>query len=248
MKGIIIDDEQNVGVYLQGVIERNTPIQIADVFTNPFEGFFKIADLKPDIVFLDISMPQISGIELAKQIIETYPFCDILFITAHSEYHDMARQLNSVGYIIKPATDEKIQQFYNAYRKDLENLHNHISRMEDPAPQQGRKIFVSKEDEVEVIDIEEIYYLESNRNIVNIITKKEVYSSRKTITYYEKALSNFNFFRCHRGYIVNIHVVESISKSGLSTYDLKLRDIEKTICVSRDKHKMLLEILKRINS
>lgn len=248
MKGIIIDDEQNVGGYLQRVVEKNTPIQIVGLFTNPFEGFFKIADIKPDIVFLDISMPQISGIELAKQIIETYPFCDILFVTAYSEYHDMARQLNSVGYIIKPATDEKIQQFYNTYQKDLENLHYQIFNMEDLSPQQGRKIFVSKEDEVKVIDIEEIYYLESSRNTVNIITIDDIYFSRKTLTYYEKTFSNFNFFRCHRGYIVNISKIKSISKSGLSTYDLKLKDIEKTICVSRGKYKTLREILRKINS
>ncbi|MTI80656.1 MAG: response regulator transcription factor [Firmicutes bacterium] len=248
MKGIIVDDEQNVGIYLQKVIEKNTPIQIVDLYTNPFEGFFKIVDLKPDIVFLDISMPQISGIELAKQIIETYPFCDILFITAHTEYYDAAKQLNSVGYIIKPATDEKIKQFYNAYNKDLAKLHNQVSKMEDLTPQQGRKIFVSKEGGVKVIDIEDIYYLESDRNIVRIITKDDVYHARKTLTYYEKTLSNFDFFRCHRGYIVNIHAVESITRSGLSTYDLKFKDIEKIICVSRDKYKTLREILRKINS
>lgn len=248
MKGIIIDDEQNVGIYLQKVIEKNTPIKIVELFTNPFEGFFKIGDLKPDIVFLDISMPEIRGIELAKQIIETYPFCDILFITAHTEYYDVAKQLNSVGYIIKPAIDEKIKEFYNNYKKDLENLHNQISKMEDLTPQQGKKIFVSKGEEIKVIDIEEIYYLESNRNIVNIATKDEAYYSRKTLTYYENTLSNFDFFRCHRGYIINLHKIESVTKSGLSTYDLRFKDIDKNICVSRTKYKTLIELLKMISS
>lgn len=248
MLGIIIDDEQNVGLYLQKNIEKNTPIKIANVFTNPFEGFFNIADLKPDIIFLDISMPQISGVELAKQIIETYPFCDILFITAHTEYYDMAKQLNSVGYIIKPATDEKIQQFYETYKKDLAKLHHQVAEMEDFTPQKGKKLFVTKENEVKVINIEEIYYIESNRNIANIVTKDNIYQSRKTLSYYEKTLSYFDFFRCHRSYIVNINKIKSIKKSGLSIFDIEFTDIDRKICVSRNKYKMLMEILKKLNS
>ncbi|NLE04463.1 MAG: response regulator, partial [Crenarchaeota archaeon] len=110
IKAILVDDELFALKELQLQLESLPNIQIIGSFTNPLESFFNITMLNPDVVFLDIDMPEVSGIYLAEQIMTTHPQVKIIFVTAFDKYAINAFELNAVDYILKPFTLERIKK------------------------------------------------------------------------------------------------------------------------------------------
>ncbi|MGG6314347.1 response regulator [Paenibacillus macerans] len=108
MKVIIIDDENLALNYLEHQLQKLGDIDIAGKFLNPFEGkqFALTADI--DVIFLDIHLPEINGIELAEQLLQGKPYLNIVFVTAYDEYAIKAFELNALDYIMKPVRKERL--------------------------------------------------------------------------------------------------------------------------------------------
>ena len=112
MTGIAVDDERIILEELCAMI-RQTEIKLARAFQDPLEALESIKSLRPDVVFLDIEMPGLNGIELARKIAGLDPKIQIVFVTAYEQYALKAFEVSAVHYLLKPLTQEKINEAVN---------------------------------------------------------------------------------------------------------------------------------------
>lgn len=248
LKIMLVDDEAIALEELKhrlSILADEVRLTIVGSFNNPLEAFFNIGILNPDVIFLDIDMPEVSGIYLAEQIMTKYPDLKIIFVTAFNKYAIDAFELNAVDYILKPIT-------YDRLKKSLARIHtgNHTNRPGGNLSSVGeyydetvKKIFVYEEDDIILLSYQNIYYLEALNKSVKIRTKDRFYLVNQPINYFESKLKSLNFFRCHRSYLVNLDKVHKILAKIQYSYDIELNDISDLVPVSRNQIKLLKQLL-----
>ena len=106
-KVILIDDERPALIELDYLLKQYKDVSIAGMFTNPLEALEEMKFMKPDVVFLDIHMPQLKGIDAASAILDIDPSIDIVFVTAFDQYAVEAFEIHALDYLLKPISDER---------------------------------------------------------------------------------------------------------------------------------------------
>ncbi len=244
IKAILVDDELFALKELQLQLESLPNIQIIGSFTNPLESFFNITMLNPDVVFLDIDMPEVSGIYLAEQIMTTHPQVKIIFVTAFDKYAINAFELNAVDYILKPFTLERIKKTISRLEEKIEkNINTDIHSLSNQYKESVKKFFIYEQDNIILLNIKDIYYIEALNKFVRIRTKDRFYNSNHSLNYFENKLKNLDFFRTHRGYLVNLDKVAEIMPKINYSFDIRMTDTNDLIPVSRTNIKLLKQLL-----
>jgi two-component system response regulator LytT len=175
-----------------------------------------------DIVFLDIEMPEIDGITLARKLRSASDSVFIVFLTSHIEYALEGYEVNALRYLTKPADPNKVKEIIRYVQDKQNNAH---------------QIIIKSEGEDILIDINNIIYMESMDKNVRIVTSKEEYITRYNLSDYEEQLKNFGFFRIHRGYLISLNKVKRIVKNDV------VMDNEITLPISRNNVKTLKDTL-----
>ena len=244
IKAILADDELFALKELQLQLESLPNIQIIGSFTNPLESFFNITMLNPDVVFLDIDMPEVSGIYLAEQIMTTHPQVKIIFVTAFDKYAINAFELNAVDYILKPFTLERIKKTISRLEEKIEkNINTDIHSLSNQYKESVKKFFIYEQDNIILLNIKDIYYIEALNKFVRIRTKDRFYNSNHSLNYFENKLKNLDFFRTHRGYLVNLDKIAEIIPKINYSFDIRMTDTNDLIPVSRTNIKLLKQLL-----
>ncbi len=244
IKAILVDDELFALKELQLQLESLPNIQIIGSFTNPLESFFNITMLNPDVVFLDIDMPEVSGIYLAEQIMTTHPQVKIIFVTAFDKYAINAFELNAVDYILKPFTLERIKKTISRLEEKIEkNINTDIHSLSNQYKESVKKFFIYEQDNIILLNIKDIYYIEALNKFVRIRTKDRFYNSNHSLNYFENKLKNLDFFRTHRGYLVNLDKIAEIIPKINYSFDIRMTDTNDLIPVSRTNIKLLKQLL-----
>ncbi|MFD2130947.1 LytR/AlgR family response regulator transcription factor [Pseudogracilibacillus auburnensis] len=119
MKAICIDDEQLALEYLKRQIMKLNGIEVIGTFIHPIEGKEHILTEEVDVIFLDIHLPEINGIELAEQIINEKPDLIVVFVTAYDQYAVKAFELNALDYLVKPVKLDRLRLTLDRVRKQL---------------------------------------------------------------------------------------------------------------------------------
>jgi len=215
MKVVIVDDERIMAAELKTVIEELYPkIQIVGVCHDGEAALQMIMKLKPDIVFLDIEMPEMNGLQVAEQLTIIDPAPVIVFVTAFDEFALKAFAVNAVDYILKPLDESDIQRVMKKIEKLLERHGNPIP-VELKSPIKAgymRKISVENGDRIEIIDSENIQLIYAKDRLVFILMLDgKTYRAKLTLQDFELRLPPERFFRCHRNYIVNINEIKQIA-------------------------------------
>ena len=184
-----------------------------------------------DIIFLDIEMDGLNGIETAREIRKTNNRAIIIFITGFKDYALEASEINTFHYPLKPISQEKIS--------DL--MINIISRIgEIKAYQETEKLFIIKtKNKVIQLPYNEIYYFEKILRRIKVISLEEEITFTGTTSDLLKDIDNNYFIRCHQGFIVNRHKISKYKNDSIY-----LRDIDKIIPVSRSNKENVIKILK----
>lgn len=195
---------------------------VVDTFDNGSELINKFRTLNYDLVILDIEMPGINGISLAKKLRELSEDVYIVFLTSHIEYALEGYEVNALRYLTKPVNYQKLKEI-------LEYITQKQSKEE--------VLWIKTEDAEEKIKLSDIFYLEAqNQNIV-INTKEKSYTTRYNLSDFEKELASKGFVRIHRGYLVSL---DKISKLGKNCVCLETGI---NLPVSRSKEKELKSAL-----
>lgn len=203
---IIIDDEPLAIQVIQSHLNLLSEIELVDSFQEPTKAFEVLNQGKIDLVFLDIEMPQLSGLELIKTIPSSVK---VIFTTAFRNYALESYELDVVDYLLKPISFSRLYKAINKY-KSLSNLP--VSN-ESPVKStlQNDHLYVNSNKKFIKINFDDIDYVESMKDYVRIFTLEENTVTKDTIANFEKKLPP-TFLRVHRSYIVNTAKITAFTK------------------------------------
>jgi DNA-binding LytR/AlgR family response regulator len=209
MKCIVIDDEPLALELISGYIQKTPFLEFVEGFTNPFKAMTFLLNTPIDLVFIDINMPELSGIELLKSL-PIFP--KIIFITAYAEFGAESYEYNAVDYLLKPV---KYDRFLKAVNKAIENP---IPKKEDipvlrNTEQQDASILIKSGSKTFKIVIDDIFYIEGAGNYMTLYTKKGKIMTLQPMAELLKILPATIFIRVHKSYIISLNHIEVIEKA-----------------------------------
>ncbi|MBI5206571.1 MAG: response regulator transcription factor [Candidatus Firestonebacteria bacterium] len=219
IRTIIVDDEKPACEELQFLLGKVKSIKVVGVCSSANEAI-KIGQKENfDVVFLDIHMPGMNGIDLALRMQEISDHkALVVFVTAYDEYAVSAFENNAIDYILKPFNEERLQKTINKITRIFEN--DNISHDSKNSEENAifnlsniikDKLIAEKSGKVILIDINTIVYISTENGGTYIKTQDTQYLTRYNLTQLEKKLTPLSFFRTHRSYLVNFnHVTEII--------------------------------------
>jgi two-component system LytT family response regulator len=211
IKAIIIDDEPLARLLVKEHLQNFPQIFLVEECNDGFEGLKAIGKHQPDIIFLDIQMPKITGFEMLELM--DAPLPGIIFTTAYDEYAMKAFEANATDYLLKPFSKDRfekaIQKWLLIYqgKQPMEPEAKDISVLQ---PEDKNRIVVKKGTQILIIPVHDIFYIEAYDDYVKIYTPSGVHVKKKTMNYYEQTLDTSMFLRVHRSYIVHIHQITRI--------------------------------------
>lgn len=221
---IIIDDEQSARDILSNLLTRFCPqIRILESHSNLPDGVEAIKRLQPQVVFLDIEMPNYAGYEIVN-FFDEMPF-DIIFITAYDKYALRAFEISAVDYLLKPIEIERlkasVQKLGDKLKVQTESEQYKLLS-QTLKESEVKSIVVNVSGYQKVIDVKEIIAIEANESYSLIHTSAEHYMVSKNLKHFENVLQDVPAFtRIHKSWIINLNEMISYSKSGL---DVKMNN------------------------
>lgn len=209
MKAIIIDDEPLARSLLVEYLQPYKNIEVVQECSDGFEGIKAIQHHEPDVVFLDIQMPKISGFEML-ELIENPPH--IIFTTAFEEYAIKAFEAHAVDYLLKPFSKERFDKAIQKLSQEKSNKQPTAAILETASQSsvQNNRIVVKDGGKIKIIPTASIHYLEGADDYVKIYTDNGTYLKKKTMQFYEQSLQQQHFLRIHRSYIINTQLITRI--------------------------------------
>ncbi len=244
IKSIIVDDEPRAVKALEILIERHCPeVEIIGKASNIQEAYGLIVKMKPSLVFLDINMPNGTGIELLERIKDTED-SKVIFTTAYDEFAIKALRLSAIDYLLKPVDKNELMQAILSFKKsESHSASPELSLLSQMLEKQNdRKIAVNTMDGVHVINLDEVLYLSSEKNYTTFHFEHTNILTSKPLGDYEKLLNEYRFIRVHRSYLVNINKIKEYNKKQAGV----ILENSQLIEVSRNRKEHLLENLKLI--
>ncbi|AYE33513.1 LytR/AlgR family response regulator transcription factor [Clostridium septicum] len=235
MNCIIVDDELPAREELKYFIKNFSSMDILSEFEDGTEALKFLQANSVDIIFLDINIPGIDGINLAKILCKLNFSGKVIFITAYKEYALDAFDIHAFDYLLKPFSEERIISSLERIEDSRDEKLNNDRKSD--------KLSVMRNGKIYVVNTKDICYLEASGRTVKVCVNGEEYLSKHKISEIESKLSNKEFYKSHRSYIVNLGKVEEIKPWFNGTYVLKIKDIEKEVPVSRNKVKDFKRIL-----
>ncbi|MGM0620252.1 MAG: LytR/AlgR family response regulator transcription factor [Bacteroidota bacterium] len=243
LKTIIVEDEELARNLLKTFLKDVENIEVAAECENGFEGVKMINELKPDLVFLDIQMPKITGFEML-ELLDHKPH--IIFATAYDQYAIKAFEYNAADYLLKPYSRERLMEAIGkvAERIESEGSVSDVAEKisEYPKGEYLDRIVVKDRHKINIIPTSDVRYIESMDDYVMIYTQNGRHMKQQTMKYFESALDPKNFIRIHRSYIVKVDEINEIQQYEKESYIVILHDKTK-LKVSKNGYKNLKEIL-----
>ena len=247
INAIIVDDEPRGQSSLQKLLQQNCPeVQVLATCSSADEAREKIANLKPDLVFLDIAMPGKTGLDL---LLETGELdFEIIFVTAHNDYMVQAFRFSAVDYLLKPVDEFLLSAAVKRAQKRMETktgnkpLETFLHNVQEKGGTQKMKLCIPSLKGFRVINIRDIIYCEASGNYTNIyLLDQPPILVSKSIHEYDVLLEDSNFLRVHKSFLVNLeHIREYVRGEGGSLILVNGQEIE----VSRRKKDLLISRMK----
>jgi len=242
---LIIDDEQPARDVIRHYLKDHPEMELIGEFADGFTGLKAIQELKPDLVFLDVQMPKLTGLELL-DLLEDAPV--IIFSTAYDQYAIKAFEMNAVDYIMKPYSRERFSQAVikavnqmNGEPRATSTVKNLVKTM-DESNELLQRIAVKSRHKVSVVPVEEIIYMEAEGDYVMIHTKESRHLKEKTMKYFETHLDPGQFIRIHRSFIINARFIDRIEYYDKENYAVLMKNGAK-LRASTTGYKLLKQML-----
>lgn len=219
VRALLIDDEHKALAILKNKIERMCPnVEIVGETQNPEEGIQLIKTLKPQLLFLDVAMPEMSGFDVLKGIED--PSFEIIFVTAFDHYAVEAINHCAIGYLVKPVDNQDLIVTVNKAIKNIEDksaLEKNKLLIENLGVQkfQKKKIVIPTQEGLEFVKIKDIIHCEGEDGYTKIhfMNKKPMLSSN-SIGHFNKILENQEFYLVHKSHLINLNHIEKYLNEG----------------------------------
>jgi two-component system LytT family response regulator len=241
---LIIDDEPPARNMVRSFLSGYPNISIAEECGNGFEALKAIQEHHPDLLFLDVQMPKVTGLELL-EVLDHVPV--VIFSTAYEQYALKAFEMSAVDYLLKPYSRERFNQAMEKALEQLEtgkhtNSREILENHSEASPSRLERIVVKTGNKMHVIPVSEIHFLEASEDYVMVHTGKGRHLKAQTMKHYENHLNPSQFVRIHRSYIVNITYIERIEPYDKDSY-IAITTERKRLKISRTGYRKLKETL-----
>lgn len=242
LRAIIADDEAPLRRSLKTQLGQVWPaLSICAEAENGIEALEQITSLQPDIAFLDIRMPGMSGMEVARKAAAS---CRIVFITAYDQFAVEAFENEAVDYLLKPVEPERLARTVRRLKERLARpaplpeeisaaLHTLESRLANSSPAYLKWIKTLDRDIIRLVPVDEIRCFEAQDKYTVVRTRDEEFLIRKPIRELADELDPQAFWQIHRGTIVNAACIDKVSSQLSGRYVLTLKGVDGTFVVSR---------------
>ncbi|MGI6150985.1 MAG: LytR/AlgR family response regulator transcription factor [Christensenellales bacterium] len=239
---MIADDNDGMRLVLRKAIEKAGHKVMAEA-KNGGEAVQKAEATRPDVIFMDIEMPDMDGVEAARRIQDIDPRIFLIFATAHEEYRKEAFEVYAFDYLVKPFEVKRVTETLER----IENLRS--GRMESaipapPKPQRSSKLLLRHKDGISLVDAADIILIQRENRSTVIYTPGEKHVTSETLSELEQRLPSDKFFRCHKSYIVNIERITRIYPYGRWTYIVKLKDTDLDALMTQERYVTLQDFFK----
>ncbi len=230
LKCVVVDDEPLAITIIEGYLKKIPYIEIIGRFDNAIPVYEFLKENEVDLIFLDIEMPNISGVDFLKSL-STSP--SVIFTTANRNYAIEGFELNVEDYIVKPISFERLLTAVNrVYDNKKEKTKENIN---------AEDILYLKENKKMVkVYLKNILYLESIKDYVKVVTSCKTVITKKQLGYFESILDNKKFLRIHRSFMVATDKIDAYSLSGIDIGSIELP-------IGRKFKEEVIEILENLN-
>lgn len=247
-KVLIADDESIARDILQKQLQAYPQVEVIAACKNGKEARVAIEKDRPDLVFLDIQMPELNGIELAKSL-DTTKLPLIIFVTAYDNYALQAFEANAIDYLLKPFDKERfdktfqkaLKQLRLADKEDFTNVFDKYGQFFQQFVQTNYPEIVTVKDggRIQLLKTADLIYIEAEGNYICLQTEKSKHLLYETLSSFEQKLNPKIFVRIHRSTIVNINFIKEIQSHFNGDYSVLLKNT-KVLRMSRNYKENLI--------
>ncbi len=247
LRTILVDDEPNNNKVLRYELNRYCPeVEVIEVCSSAKSGIKAIVQQKPDLVFLDINMPYISGLEMLEMFQD--PDFDVIFVTAYQDYAVQAFKTCAIDYLLKPVNKDELKEAIKAVLKN-KNKENELrykflkDQVEAFKQKTVEKVMVPTNKGFSFVYIQEVIYCESNDTYSFIhLADGEKLLVMKPLKFLDEMLREFDFERVHRSYLINFKRIKTFVKGDSGGL---VMENDQQIPISKSKRN---EFMKRLNN
>jgi two-component system LytT family response regulator len=210
IKVLLVDDEVLARSLLRSLLAHHEDVQIVGEAGDGFEALKLIQTLRPDLLFLDVQMPKVTGFELL-ELLEQPPA--VIFSTAFDEYAIKAFDTHAVDYLLKPITKERVDKALARYRQMAPaEAKEKVDSLLNDRPPEGyeHRIVVKDGSLIRIVPTTEVQYLEASDDYVKIYTKEGKWLKKITLTKLEALMDPAQFVRVHRSYMIPVSQLQRI--------------------------------------
>jgi len=244
LKVLIADDDEGMRGVMRHIIGKVEGFRMAGEAADGEETLALAEKLKPDVVFLDVDMPKLSGVDCARSIQDMDPSIVIIFATAFDGYMSDAFEVYAFDYLVKPFKVERVVQTLERIR-DRKNCRAAPEPealkavAADRKPVDGR-LMLRHRDGVSFVDLNDILLVQREERATVLYTRGDGrYVTGDSLAEMEERLPKNVFFRCHKSYIINLNHVKDITPYGRWTYVVRLEDTKHDALITHEKYEEL---------
>ena len=233
IRTLIVDDEEHARNRLSYMLNEEEGVDVIGTCSNGIEAIAEIEKEKPDLLFLDIEMPEVNGFDVLNNI-EPEDLPIVIFVTAFSEYAVKAFEVNALDYVHKPFDKTRLAKSLNKAKRtfethDEQKMRERLERFLNEQKESGPVIerFVIKSGgNIYIIKTTDVLWVEASGNYVNIVTEKKKHLLRSTMTGLRRKLDPDSFYQIHRSTMVNLDFVERIEEWTYGDYKVIMKNGE----------------------
>ena len=214
LRTLVVDDEELARQVMRELLRAHEEIEVVAECRNGLEAVKAVAEHKPDLLFLDVQMPKLTGFDVLELIGPDVP---VIFVTAYDEYAMKAFEVHAVDYLLKPVGKERLAAALQRIKKrQAEKLPApvELSAAARPAGQYAERLVVKDGTKVTLIPVKKLEYAEAQDDYVALASDGQKHLKQQTIASLEASLDPKMFVRIHRSYIVNLERVARIEPYG----------------------------------
>jgi two-component system LytT family response regulator len=214
LRTLVVDDEELARQVMRELLRAHPEIEVIAECKNGLEAVKAVAENKPDLLFLDVQMPKLTGFDVLELIGADVP---VIFVTAYDEYAMKAFEVHAVDYLLKPVGKERLAAALRRVRTrsaEKPPIPAELSAAARPAGQFAERLVVKDGTRVTLIPVAKLEYAEAQDDYVALASEGKKHLKQQTIASLEAALDPRQFVRIHRSYVVNLERVTRIEPYG----------------------------------
>lgn len=235
LKVLIVDDNEGMRLVLHKAIERAGGKVVGEA-ADGAQAVELVEALRPTVIFMDIEMSGMDGVEVARRIQDIDPKIFIVFATAHEEFRKEAFEVYAYDYLVKPFDIKRVAETLERIEALQSGQVVPMIPADTGEPPKVGKLLLRHKDGVSLVDTQDIILIQRENRSTVIYTPKEKHTTSETLSELEQRLPADKFFRCHKSYIVNVERITRIYPYGRWTYIVKLKDTELDALMTQERY------------